>query len=179
MTLFLLLLLSLTACSIASAAATTTTTTAFTPLPTSGLDIVSRCQQNCPQQLYHFSLCATYCPPVTTALCEAQLNLRPRFFLDSLVKIWSKILATNSCARADNKQKNKQADQRWSLVSEALLNRHNKARARKKKAYGNRAVSAVKGQDGLSMGQSTSLFFKKFFAPMALDRRHSNSSHNT
>lgn len=51
MTLFLLLLLSLTACSIASAAATTTTTTAFTPLPTSGLDIVSRCQQNCPQQL--------------------------------------------------------------------------------------------------------------------------------
>lgn len=64
-------------------------------------------------------------------------------------------------------------------VSGSSISFHRRQRARKKKAYGNRAVSAVKGQDGLSMGQSTSLFFKKFFAPMALDRRHSNSSHNT
>lgn len=44
MTLFLLLLLSLSSCSLISKSTSAS-------LPTSGLDIVFRCQQNCPQQL--------------------------------------------------------------------------------------------------------------------------------
>lgn len=46
MTLFLLLLLSLSTCS-----STLISKSSSASLPTSGLDIVSRCQQNCPQQL--------------------------------------------------------------------------------------------------------------------------------